>query len=102
MPRPPALSAPRAGRVPGARSAMAYRAVLQMIGVDVIARHKPPALRFLIGWRRPCHIEHLFLGPDVALGMAVTLQTPAHRQRLLLAHQRHPLHRAVTARTADS
>src|SRR5438552_15406876 len=56
----------------------------------------------LIPGRLVVDAEHLRPGTDVPFGMAMTVDAPFHLQRLLLPHQRHPIHRPVTRRAADA
>ena len=73
-----------------------------MARVDVVFFDETITLRRLVVGRSPRHIEDSILRPDVSLRVAMALQTPAHRERLLLTHQRHILHRPVTGGAANA
>jgi len=73
-----------------------------MCGVDVVFFDEASTLRRLISGRLPRHVENAVSRSDVSLRVAMALQAPAHRKRLLLAHQRHILHWTVTGRAADA
>jgi hypothetical protein len=57
---------------------------------------------FFPSLRRPRHGEHLFLGPDELLRVAMTLEAPFHIQRRDLISQRHQIDSSVTSRTPDA
>lgn len=73
-----------------------------MTSVHVVFFDKASTQRRLIGRHLPCHVEDAFLRPDVPFRMAMALQTPAHREWLLLPHQCHVLHRSVTGGAANA
>src|SRR5262249_3505914 len=56
----------------------------------------------LVGGRLPGHAEHGFKGTKVRLGVAVALQAPAHKERLLLVRKRHAVDAPVTFDAADA
>jgi len=56
----------------------------------------------LIAWRLVVDAEHVRSGTDVLLRLAMTVDAPFHLQRLLLTHQRHQVHLAVTRRAPDA
>src|SRR5207237_1426156 len=47
-------------------------------------------------------VEDLLARPNVLFGIAMTVETPVHVQRLHLPGQRHAIDPAMTAHTADS
>ena len=63
-----------------------------MVALDELA----PLLQLLARREGQVHPEHLAFFPQVALGMTVTIQTPAHRHRLFLPCQRHLVDSPVT------
>src|SRR5581483_3037311 len=60
-------------------------------------------LHGIAGCRRQiAHVEYLVARPQILAGIAMAAQAPLHLQRLLLVHQRHGVHRAMTGVTANS
>lgn len=49
-----------------------------------------------------CHVEDFFLGTQELLRLAMAIEAPFHLQRVLFIHQRHLVHRAMAAETADA
>lgn len=84
------------------RSAVACRAIGEMLRVDMIGRHKILSLLGLVPRRRPGHVEHALARTQVRGGVTMTVEAPAHRERNCLARQRHLIDRAMTCRTADT
>src|ERR1700729_1825346 len=69
-------------------------------GVDVVAGNQ----RLLLagpGWR-PTHVDHVVLGANPSLGIAVTVDAPLHGERRDLLHGRHLVHTPVTGLAADA
>ena len=56
----------------------------------------------LIGGRLPTHVGDLIVGPQIFLGIAMAIQTPAHGQLFGLKHERHLIDLAVTGRAANT
>lgn len=81
---------------------MACGAIRQVGSFDKVLCDQFARLFGVLRRLRPIHVEHLILWPNVAFGMTVTGQAPSHRERLFLAHERHPLHRAVADSAADA
>src|SRR5947209_6004483 len=73
-----------------------------MGGVDVIFAHETTALRGLILWRGPVHVEDLVAWTKRVLGMAMAVEAPAHSQGRRLPRQRHPIDRAMTGGAAHA
>src|SRR5665213_2611557 len=73
-----------------------------MFDVDVILAHEAAALIDLILWRSPLHVENGTQRSNIVFGTAIAGQTPSHRKRRRLLHQRHAVHIAVARRAADS
>src|SRR6185503_787146 len=68
-------------------SSMTRRAV--GAGPDLVRGHEPGTQRRLILRWSISHREDLFARANVVLGIAVTVDTPFHLERVLLPHERH-------------
>jgi len=70
--------------------------------LDVILANQALSERDLVGRWRVVHRKHLIEGAHVTLRMAMTVQTPLHRERRRLPRQRHLVHTAVAGCAANS
>ena len=80
-------------------SSMAHGAVSELrkaLFADVVFRQQFATLLDLIGRRLPFHVENLVLGPKIALGRFVAIETPAHEKRMSFPGERHFIDAAVT------
>lgn len=84
---------------------MTHAAIVQLlepVGADVVLRKQRFTALNLVRWRIPFRVENLIGGPQVFLRRIVTIQTPAHVERVRLPRNRHPVHRSVACRAADA
>src|SRR5947209_5605705 len=81
---------------------MAYGAVRQVSGVDVVARGELVSDLGLVLRRLPLRIEHGLVGTQVRFGRAMAVQAPLHGQWRSLPHQPHLPDVAVAGGAADA
>src|SRR5256885_14418587 len=78
---------------------MTRRATRELL--NLILGDEPRTDRELIGRRDIVDAEDRVAWPDVALGVAMTVEAPLHLQRLFLHHERHPIDLPMARRAAD-
>src|SRR5262249_48197607 len=82
------------------RSSVTRRTARQLL--NLVLRDQLLAELVLVGRRSVVHAEDRLARPHVLLRVAMTVEAPLHLQRLLLHHQRHPIHLAVARGAADA
>src|SRR5581483_8065668 len=81
---------------------VACRAIRHLEPVHHVVLHHEPLSHLLLVLRRcPAEVEHLVARADVLLRVPVTVEAPAHAERLHLPRDRHRVHPAVAGDAAD-
>src|SRR5262249_30979368 len=80
--------------------AMTRGATRQLL--DLVFLDQAPSELALVRWRLVVDTEDRVARAHVLLRIPVTVEAPFHLKRLRLPHERHPIDRAMTRRTADA
>ncbi len=83
-------------------SSVARVAVGQMGGVNRELRHQRFSKRPATSRRRPAHVEHGGVRPEVGRRVAMAVEAPLHLKRFGTSDQQHLVEPAVAGHTADT